>query len=347
MAEPNLTISVREFLAMSNWSNRPALVALPSDSTVKDALDALSTHNILSIPVVVPTDPHPDPSVPDFSGQYLGTVDAGQLLLHLMRLVRSTSEPQVEAVAAEANVQEWELLQEAVNKLFSMRLVDLCGNDTAILFQHWLDKSVMELVQGGFLKAEDAGVVWRDMSPAHRVVLCTEQSRIDMVISQSDVVRFLAEHPSCFEPGVLDKSLEELNFLAAAPEVIPEVVAVAQSVTAIAAFALMEAKGVSGLAVLGAEGALVGSVSASDLRGMGQGEFGLLMSVEDFMLVNKEEVACHAVLPSDTFDCLLQTFKEKRVHRMYVVNEEHSPVAVITLTDILRFLSRACLASQQ
>jgi hypothetical protein len=58
--------------------------------------------------------------------------------------------------------------------------------------------------------------------------------------------------------------------------------------SAIDGFERMETQSVSGLAVLNDEGQLVGNLSASDLRGMGRHEFGdLLMSVEDFTLINK------------------------------------------------------------
>eukprot|EP00658_Telonema_sp_P-2_P078119 TRINITY_DN7239_c0_g1_i10.p2 TRINITY_DN7239_c0_g1~~TRINITY_DN7239_c0_g1_i10.p2 ORF type:complete len:123 (+),score=26.92 TRINITY_DN7239_c0_g1_i10:309-677(+) len=114
--------------------------------------------------------------------------------------------------------------------------------------------------------------------------------------------------------------------------------------SAIDGFERMETQSVSGLAVLNDEGQLVGNLSASDLRGMGRHEFGdLLMSVEDFTLINKDQVQGYCLPPDATLDCLLQTFKEKRVHRLYVVDERNSPMAVITLTDVMRLLTQTSL----
>eukprot|EP00658_Telonema_sp_P-2_P001606 TRINITY_DN1059_c0_g1_i12.p1 TRINITY_DN1059_c0_g1~~TRINITY_DN1059_c0_g1_i12.p1 ORF type:complete len:347 (+),score=84.82 TRINITY_DN1059_c0_g1_i12:191-1231(+) len=322
----DLSISVREFVALTG-PREP--VVITSDQTVEAALEILAGECILSAPVVMAKSE--DSVSLGMDGWYLGTLDVQQLLLHLVRQVREKKQ---------GGEMDAEMLHAAVDQLFSTKLTSMYGNDSGIAFPAWLDKSLKELIEEGFL----TGVPGPNQL-AHRVVICDHQCQVETLISQSDIVRFVAEHPSCLEPGVLDKSLEELNYLllgkakdGGSPR---EVVAVNQKVTAIEAFELMESSGVSGIAILGEEGQLVGNLSASDLRGIGRGEFGLLMSVEDFVLVNKDEVGCFALSPTDTLGCLLRDFSEKRVHRLYVVDNQQAPLAVVTLTDVMRFLAHS------
>lgn len=44
--------------------------------------------------------------------------------------------------------------------------------------------------------------------------------------------------------------------------------------------------------------------------------------------------------PSDKFGYLLEKIHENRIHRVYIVNEQHHPVGVVSLKDILELFSR-------
>eukprot|EP00658_Telonema_sp_P-2_P078120 TRINITY_DN7239_c0_g1_i13.p1 TRINITY_DN7239_c0_g1~~TRINITY_DN7239_c0_g1_i13.p1 ORF type:complete len:348 (-),score=99.84 TRINITY_DN7239_c0_g1_i13:307-1350(-) len=338
-----LSITVSQFLELSG--PRPSVISLTSDQSVGEALHTLASNKIMSAPVVAAADVVMDSLAPENARQYLGMIDVQQLLFHAVRILRERIQAKHLDTDPAFKQQCWELFQEMGDELFEAELLNLCGNDAGIIFPGWWTEATLkELISVGFLRADEQEAAHEEQT-AHRVLICnsSHSAQVDGIISQSDVVRFVADHPNCFEPGVIDKTLEELEFLA--QQTPTEIVSVNQKMSALDAFELMERRGVSGLAVLNDEGQLVGNLSASDLRGMGRHEFGdLLMSVEDFTLINKDQVQGYCLPPDATLDCLLQTFKEKRVHRLYVVDERNSPMAVITLTDVMRLLTQTSLA---
>jgi CBS domain-containing protein len=104
-------------------------------------------------------------------------------------------------------------------------------------------------------------------------------------------------------------------------------------------------------------GALIGNLSASDLRGLAADEFAqLLLPVGEYVLVRHglapapaagaDWAAALKALPvvtvteATTFTELLALLVAKHLHRVYVVNGDGKPVSIITLTDVLRAVTK-------
>eukprot|EP00656_Telonema_subtile_P013641 TRINITY_DN1692_c0_g1_i5.p1 TRINITY_DN1692_c0_g1~~TRINITY_DN1692_c0_g1_i5.p1 ORF type:complete len:163 (-),score=36.68 TRINITY_DN1692_c0_g1_i5:128-616(-) len=129
-----------------------------------------------------------------------------------------------------------------------------------------------------------------------------------------------------------------------------QVVSVTHTTPAIEAYKRMETEKVSGAAVLDEQGRVVGNLSASNLRGIRRDQLAqLLLHVKDFLdlqqrqrhgVVHEEQLPCFVVHQGDTLSELLQAFTCNRVHRLYVVDADGAPLAVITLTDVMNFLAK-------
>eukprot|EP00658_Telonema_sp_P-2_P082982 TRINITY_DN8875_c0_g1_i6.p1 TRINITY_DN8875_c0_g1~~TRINITY_DN8875_c0_g1_i6.p1 ORF type:complete len:184 (+),score=38.21 TRINITY_DN8875_c0_g1_i6:233-784(+) len=168
------------------------------------------------------------------------------------------------------------------------------------------------------------------------------------IISQSDVLQFVATNPECLSKETRGRSLRDLNFLATSQPRLP--VCVKDVLPTIEAYELMETEGVSAVGVVDGTGRLVGNLSGSDLRGVRESQVAqLLLQVKDFLdlqqrqshrVAHEEPLPCLAVRAGDTLADLVSKFRESRVHRLYVVDDnDGAPVTVITLTDMMRFLS--------
>lgn len=151
------------------------------------------------------------------------------------------------------------------------------------------------------------------------------------------------------------------------------VVTLPASMTALHGFAALATAGVSaaGVTASALEGApLVANVSTSDLRGLTPAGWGMLaLPVAEFLLQKNGEAATatelreaggvlvgrvsgdeaaqqessisamvplHAVHPSTTFGELLSKFAALGVHHLWVLDDNHRPLGVITPTDVLK-----------
>lgn len=65
----------------------------------------------------------------------------------------------------------------------------------------------------------------------------------------------------------------------------------------------------------------------------------VFLSLEKFLVLGKESNEIPKVLsvkPTDTFAKVLETLKETKVHRLYILDDDNTPKGVITLGDVLR-----------
>eukprot|EP00658_Telonema_sp_P-2_P001753 TRINITY_DN10661_c0_g1_i1.p1 TRINITY_DN10661_c0_g1~~TRINITY_DN10661_c0_g1_i1.p1 ORF type:complete len:429 (+),score=94.38 TRINITY_DN10661_c0_g1_i1:143-1288(+) len=340
----SLDSSVRELLDSRTPTRRvlTRVVSLELTNSVEDAFNALAEHNILSAPVLRADD-----------GCCLGVVDTLQLLRHVMKRAREadpsilhgSSEQPAEAGETRAR---YAMLQHVGEEVFSDRLMEVCAfgvqADIGVSSVALLGRSIRELVHHHFVVREDQGG-----EEVHRVALCDAEGRLVELVSQSDVLAFVAANPECLHTELLSKTLRQLNCLASDQRNGAQPISVLASTAAIAGFEEMERARVSGVAVVDAQGRLVGNLSASDLRGLRRQDFGrLLLPVLDFIILQKsghpsdETLAALPVLTvtaNDTLGRLLEILTGNRVHRVYVVDGKNAPVAVITLTDVMRLIA--------
>jgi CBS domain-containing protein len=224
------------------------------------ARQALAKAHVLSAPLMV------FPTLRDTLGEsladegperatYLGFVDALDLLSGLISAL-----PASVGVGAAA----WrEALEEAAPRFLSRTLVTLpTHGDGEVVWAATTGMSLGEVIASGFL----AGLSLRHGAASrrvtHRIAIFDERGTITDVLSQSDVVRFLAATPDALS-AFGDASVESLRLGHARGAVA----CVGAGVPAVEAFAHMLRADCSALGVVDAAGALVGNISASDLRG--------------------------------------------------------------------------------
>jgi CBS domain-containing protein len=183
----------------------------------------------------------------------------------------------------------------------------------------------------------------------HRVVVMNKSGDIVNIITQSRIVQLLATMADILP--YTDRSLEELGIAMKG-----NVMVVRGSETAYLAFKRMFELNVSGLAVVNEKGALIGNISATDIKLVGyKPEFWTLLgkSVTDYLkeiryhpeakvrpgvfsLLHDEAkgivVKCK---PINSFGYVIRLISYYRVHKLYVVDDNLLPVGVVSLYDIL------------
>ena len=210
---------------------------------------------------------------------------------------------------------------------------------------------------GGDSESVSAGGSSRALKPT----IDPTEIRILAIVSQSDVISFLAKH------------VDRLGPLAATPvadtgAVTSPVVAVPDSMPAAMAFASMFAKGapVSSAAVLASRGpdagTLIANISVSDLRGLRPaGLAALAAPVLTFLRTkaapgagsgeaaaawgvragdSEADVRPVSVPPGAPLGEVLRLLDEGRRHRVYVCDASGRPDGIVTLTDLLRLFAR-------
>lgn len=177
---------------------------------------------------------------------------------------------------------------------------------------------------------------WR----THRLPVVDGSGSLITILSQSRIVSFLQKHIDLF--AYANKPIGELEGL-----VTKHVYSVTSSQKAIDAFKLIKDKGVNGVAVIDEQGVLKGNISASDLKVIGYTMrilLRLFLPASDFLELippNPELPGMICVNSRTTFEELLSKFALCKVHRIYLVNQETGgPDGIVTLTDVLRYVSQ-------
>uniref|UniRef100_A0A7R9Z8Q4 CBS domain-containing protein n=1 Tax=Chlamydomonas euryale TaxID=1486919 RepID=A0A7R9Z8Q4_9CHLO len=120
----------------------------------------------------------------------------------------------------------------------------------------------------------------------HRMAIYDKDQRIRAVISQMDVVRFLASRLPQLGP-LVERTVTELDLVQTKIHTCPP------ETSAIVAMGLMQDEDVSSLAVVDHNGKVIGNFSVSELRTVLPGQFGALaLPVGEFLaLENRVSIA--------------------------------------------------------
>jgi len=171
----------------------------------------------------------------------------------------------------------------------------------------------------------------------HRVYVVNEIGVITGVFSQRDVITYiLANIDAVNSPPLqhlLEMSLKELDVM------IWGVISVPENCPLLDAFKIIIQSDVTAVPVVDAAGSLIGTLSASDFKNISEDSMPeLLQPVGKFISHSHlKPVCCSAdAVFSDVLDDLMKNL----VHRMFVVDDDMKPIGVLSLTDIMRILSR-------
>jgi len=168
----------------------------------------------------------------------------------------------------------------------------------------------------------------------HRCIV-VDHDKIVGIISQSDVVEYIAKYINVLPEVLLQKRAKEIMNC--------PVSCISEDETALEGFAKISAIKYSGAAIVNKEKKLIGVLSASNLKELDKKKFASLsLSVREFLIEMgtiqqlRSLITCKEIT---TIQEILQLFVNNRVHRIFVIDEENRPIGIISLTDLIIFLA--------
>jgi len=199
-------------------------------------------------------------------------------------------------------------------------------------------KNISELIALG---ASDGGRVWEfDGKDAVQVVIepfskgvhraIVNVSGTRRLLTQTDVCRWIATN-SAFAK-ILDKTLEQLGVTHGT------VVSSPDTDTAVEAFRKAAQNEVSAVAITDSKnGRLVANLSGTDLRGLDVAHIRAVEKPVTKFLADLHPLSLNPIVvhKGDTLKYALFKLLSLKVHRVWVIDVAHIPIAVITLGDVL------------
>jgi len=288
--------------------NRRQIVMINGDATVDEALGSLSENNILSAPVI------------DDDNNFLGLVDVLDILAFSLETYTRTALP----VRTEENTsQNWRNWRDetTATSVFSTTSVRNILNKSKVNVVRTVNEhtTLYQLIQ----------LLFRNS--VHRAIVVNNQNEFGGLISQSDVIALVSAKMELL--GSLGKkTVGELNLGT------KSVITMSVHSQMIHAYWNMAFHKVSAVAIIDSSGKLVANLSASDIRGIKQGNYpALLANISEYFSFKKKgmlkaPITCSLGTSLETLLLLISMF---RVHRVWIVNDKSEPIGVISLTDVM------------
>ena len=164
----------------------------------------------------------------------------------------------------------------------------------------------------------------------------------EAVLSQSDIVAFIASKCS---KEFLDESIDDVGL-----PYRKDVVAIADTAKASMAFELMDAKRMSGIAVVNEDGKLVGNVSAKDIKRAVLDPTNIHLDVLSYLAIIRQAEAndtrhpfCH-VSSNASVGHVVNMMAKTGFHRVYVIDTDSKPIGVISFSDIIKHVIKPDIA---
>jgi len=288
------------------WPNR-AITWVSSTCTLHECLGLFKTSKVLSFPVI------------DLNnGACIGVVDILDLVLFIVASFPSLNSINYDVLARLEYNGRMFLQETALIKVIAFskawELQDLPQ------FPFKVNMPLIEL-----MNTFSSGI--------HRVPVIDDNNQILNFISQMDLLRFLTQNIYLLEErGIGKKTLDELGIGR------KSVHFVRSDVMVILAMSSMIQHRVHAMPILDKEtGKLVGNFSASDLRGIGPGDLHqLLRPLTTFLsLYNVKSLYALTCKPNDTLEYTILKMAGTGVHRLWVVDDDHKLVGVVSLTEVV------------
>jgi predicted transcriptional regulator len=296
--------------ALRNLIQNQKLIHLLPDETVESAFEKLYHHRITCAPIL------------ENKQSIIGLVDILDLMTYLVKVCTKPLTDTYVGESRKITTDDMSMIRKrsADFRLASVKDVVDYSKRNPILFL-FEDQTVRDALDA----FASQGV--------HRLVLRKKESlEITGILSQTNVVQALANDSSFqkFQSSVGDLKNKTENL-----------VTVGQHELAIDAFIKMHENSLSSVAIIDHLGHLSGNLSAADLNGAMDNFTKLLRSTHDYIgAIRKEQgrqvdfVA--SIAPKTSLYDAVQMMNKQRIHRVYTVDEQKKPLAVISFTDILK-----------
>jgi CBS domain-containing protein len=342
------------------------LITLNKWSTVGQALQTLGSRNILSAPVL------------DEDGEYFGCLSVNDLLKSLYKVlaakdpewfekIESITPADIIAVATEFTKQTvdkvqhagdlWLLNADDASTLLDAVMESFRIQDRAVHHRLFVCSNAREQKSNTV-----ANTTVINITPGSERLSATGL-KVTHVVSQSDVVKLLWANKAVLGEA-LAQTVEQLELDDGSVYTAPA------SMSTLEALSQMARDHKSSMGVTDpASGNLIGNLSVSDLRGLTIEEFPLLLlPVAEYIAVrrglggaNKADALAGkraeaatvgkwaellsgapaiSVTGASSFESVMELLAVKGLHRVYVTDAAGKPVSIITLTDVLRLITK-------
>jgi len=285
---------------------------LSGETPVKEALELLAFHKILSVPVW-----------DKLEGSWLGFLDCADIVAFAINLLTRGKEIQPD---------DWGHFSQEVKNLMHCDIVF-----STLPIKQIINASTKDL----FIPVFSHGTLYQLVEDVffqgiHRVPVFDDYSLSKMldVISMSDVMNFLGHHMDFLETFG-DRTVQELKLGTRGAVVAPI------NVPAIHAFYLMNKYKVSSVAVVNpSNGNLLANLSVTDIRGLAEHRFQtLLHPIHQFFLASKGTIVPPVTCTLNTdFSTVIRKMVYFRIHRIWITDLAGKPIGVVSQKDIMRVL---------
>jgi len=290
------------------------IISIPNNSTLTEAIHILSVNNILSAPVE-------DIQAKDPKERFIGFLDMMDILGYILKLYSEEKETDI------GTLHVW---CRDIHKLsfkgkeFAHHNVKDCIN--------FSESNPFLSVDGDSLLPKLLYILHKGV---HRAAVVNHANEIQHIVSQTNVVGFLARKINHFG-NMASIPIEGMNL-----GQHTRIITITSEARAINAFYQMWTNNVSSIGVVDKSGSLLANLSISDLRGLKQENFQvLLLPVLEFIevFVKDKVIPPITVTFQSTFEYVLLKLAATHSHRVWVVDNNNRPVGIISLTDIILLL---------
>jgi len=301
-------------LALANWLHkRPILIG--DYQTIERALSRINAHSIRSLPVV------------DANKIVVGLIDIMDIVTYIAESLKSKGDEH--ALTLQQIRVRFDFMSTKVSNLLQKerKKFYIASNQTSLF------KAVEFMISTG---EERFIIVDRDV-PGEVAPFSQHEKELDGLVTQADAVRFLAQNIALLrQEPLFQKTLAELKLGTRTP------LTVSQNEIASKAFIEMYEKKRDSQAVVDENGKLIGTISASDLKGLTRNNCTVL-SQPLHIFLNRDWRRGWWSKPitvemSDPLFFVVMQFVSSGVHRLYIVNVEGKPIAEVNHLDIIKVL---------
>ncbi|KAK9718294.1 hypothetical protein K7432_005613 [Basidiobolus ranarum] len=290
---------------LKHSSERQTLIAAQPDITVREALNKMASHRIVSLPIY-------SHSRPD---KIVNIVNAMDILSYIVSITKTPSGE----IATSLDTDELAKLDQNIEVVMTL--------DTEKESYRIIETETTDPLKK-VLKAFSSGT--------HRVLVYDYvDNSPPYIITQSDVIKYLIAHPKAGGKVDTSKSISDLGLIRGR-----ELLAAKNTDSALNTYHIMLEANYSAVPVVDSNGKIVMALSAADLRGLNPKAFNnLTKSIPEFL-----EQTDHGKSPLKVCDRnapLTEVFTkiiEAHTHRVWVV-ENGKAIEVITLSDIIQLFN--------
>ncbi|KYQ90236.1 hypothetical protein DLAC_08838 [Tieghemostelium lacteum] len=302
--------------AIADIINRDSqLITIKKSQDVEELLKKLNEYSYTSLPVTESS-----------NSRVIGFVDTNDILTLLIKLFEKIDSSEGSQLTS-GGTDDIKLLSIAFLHSSVSNIMDISKKDefTVVLEEQNL-LEVMKLYSRGL----------------HRVALLSVFSDIREIVSQSNVIDFISRNTSLL--GRLELMPIQILFDQHVIVTRSQLIETNENLSAITSFRLMNQYRVSACAVVDDHNNITGTLSINDLAGLNENNLDLLLkSTKDFISrdnqLNKNKPSEPIVLSlNNTFKDVIMTLSQKKVHRVWIVDQSKCPISLISLTDVCKII---------